>query len=265
MKKGLLFLLGLLFMFFVVACSSDHSSDNKKSGDLSAIKERGKLIVGVKDDVPKFGFKDTKTGQINGFEIDIAKMLAKELFGNENALELVPVTAKTRGPLLDNGSLDLVIATFTVTPEREKTYNFSIPYFTDSVGLLVKKSKGYKDFADMNNTTIGVAQSATSQQAIGAKAKELGINVKFSEYATYPDIKAALDSNRIDAFGVDRSILYGYLDNTTEILPDKFSPQDYAVAIKKSNKDLLDYVNKVISEKKADGTIDELIKKWGLN
>ncbi|PAF47371.1 adhesin [Helicobacter sp. 12S02634-8] len=263
MKKLIISLLGAVFAVLVVACSSGGGGADK-GGDLSMIQKRGKLIVGVKDDVPHFGLRDTKTGQINGFEIDIAKMLAKALFGDENALELVPVTAKTRGPLLDNGSLDMVIATFTITSERKRIYDFSTPYYTDAVGLLVKKTKGYKSLADMNGATIGVAQSATSQQAITQRAQELGIKVKFSEYATYPDIKAALDSNRIDAFSVDRSILYGYLDASTEILPDKFAPQDYGIAIKKSHTDLLHFVDKIINEKKQDGTLEALIKKWGL-
>ena len=85
--------------------------------------------MGVKNDVPHYALLDQKTGEIKGFEVDVAKKLAKEILGDENKIKLVAVNAKTRGPLLDNGTLDVVIATFTITPERKKIYNFSQPYY----------------------------------------------------------------------------------------------------------------------------------------
>ena len=99
------------------------------SADIKAIKDRGVLKAGVKVDVPKFGFKDPKTGKIEGFEIDLAKALAKKILGDENKLDMQGVVAKTRGPLLDNGDLDVVIATFTITEERKKQVDFSAVYF----------------------------------------------------------------------------------------------------------------------------------------
>lgn len=77
-------------------------------------------------------------------------------------IKLVAVNAKTRGPLLDNGSVDAVIATFTITPERKRIYNFSEPYYQDAIGLLVLKEK-YKSLADMKGANIGVAQAATTK------------------------------------------------------------------------------------------------------
>ncbi|MEG1779589.1 MAG: transporter substrate-binding domain-containing protein, partial [Oscillospiraceae bacterium] len=192
-------------------------------GSIQKIKDRGVLKVGVKVDVPKFGYKNTSTNEVEGFEIDLAKKIAGKIFGDESKVEVQGVTAKTRGPLLDNGEVDLIIATFTINDERKEVYNFSDPYFTDGVGLLVKKAAGFKSLADMDGKTIGVAQSATSKEAIDAAAKELGVKVSFSEFASYPEIKAALDSGRVDVFSVDGAILAGYLDDTTEILPDRFS------------------------------------------
>ena len=169
MKKVLSALLILCLVFTLAACSS--STDKKDTatttdGSLDAVVKAGVLRVGVKEDVPNFGLRNTATGEIEGFEIDIVKLLAKEILGDEKAYELTPVTAKTRGPLLDNGEVDLVIATFTITDERKLTYNFSTPYYEDAVGLLVKKAAGFKGLADMNGKAIGVAQSATSKEAV---------------------------------------------------------------------------------------------------
>ncbi len=232
--------------------------------EVKAIKDRGVLKVGVKVDVPNFGYRDPKTNKIDGFEIEIARVIAQKILGNKNKLALQGVTAKTRGPLLDNNELDLVIATFTITEERKLSYNFSDPYFTDGVGLLVKKKPGYKSLKDLDGKKIGVAQSATSRAAVQAEADKLGIKVEFLEFATYPEIKAALDSGRVDGFSVDVAILSGYVDKSTVILPERFSPQNYGVASKKSNEGLAALVNETIVGLKNSGQLDKLIKKWKL-
>ncbi len=268
MKKVFSAFLVLCLVLTLTACSSStDSSDSSATTDdsLNAIVEAGVLKVGVKEDVPKFGLRNTDTGEIEGFEIDIAKKLAGEILGDENAYELTPVTAKTRGPLLDNGEVDLVIATFTITEDRKLTYNFSTGYYEDAVGLLVKKDAGYAGLADMDGAVIGVAQSATSKDAVQEAADKLGATISFSEYATYPEIKAALDSGRINAFCVDGSILGGYVDDTTMILPDRFAPQQYGVTSKLNNVALADAVDGYISGWLADGTIEDLITQWGLN
>ncbi len=232
--------------------------------DIKAIKDRGVFKVGVKVDVPNFGYRDPKTGKVTGFEVDLADIIAKKILGKKAKLELTGVTAKTRGPLLDNGEIDIVAATFTITDERKKSYNFSDPYFVDGVGLLVKKAAKFKSLKDLNGKRIGVAQSATSKAAIQVEADKLGIKVEFLEFATYPEIKAALDSGRVDCFSVDASILGGYVDKTAVILPDRFSPQNYGIASRKDNVGLATLINDTINELKKSGQLDKLIKKWGL-
>lgn len=253
--KGLLKVASLFIVsgFFAVQVNA---------GMLDDVKKRGEIVVGVKNDVPRFALLDQKTKEIKGFEVDVAKLLAKSILGDENKIKLVAVNAKTRGPLLDNGSIDAVIATFTITPERKRTYNFSQAYYKDAVGLLVLKEKGYKSLADMKDTTIGVAQAATSKKVIDTAAKKLGVSVKFNEFPDYPSIKAALDAKRVDAFGVDKSILLGYVDDKSEILPDSFEPQEYGIVSPKKDKEFAVFIDKFVKDNKAE--IDELAKKWGL-
>ncbi|MGN0144195.1 MAG: transporter substrate-binding domain-containing protein, partial [Clostridium sp.] len=174
------------------------------------------------------------------------------------------VTAKTRGPLLDNGEIDMVAATFTITEERKKSYNFSEPYLTDGVGLLVKKDAGYTCLKDLDGKTIGVAQSSTTKKALEEEAANQGIKLKFSELSSYPELKAALDSKRIDCFSVDASILNGYVDDSSVILDDRYNPQEYGIASKLDNKDLAEEINGVIKDMKTSGELDKLIDKWGI-
>jgi putative glutamine transport system substrate-binding protein len=230
----------------------------------ASIKNAGVLKVGVKEDVPGFGLLNKDTNQYEGLEIELAKLIAKEFTGDDTKVEFTPVTAKTRGPLLDNGDINMVIATFTITEDRKLTYNFSTPYYQDAVGMLVKKDAGINSLADLGGKTIGVAQSATSKDAIQAAADEAGVSISFSEFASYPEIKAALDSGRVDVFSVDGSILGGYVDDTSVILPDRFSPQDYGVATKLDNKDLAQTVDDLINKWLNDGTIAGLVSKYNL-
>lgn len=272
-KLGILLASVFLVGSLLAGCGSSTAQQPAQSGggsesgapaDVQAIKDRGALSVGVKVDVPGFGYKDPKTNVIDGFEIDLVKALAEEIFGDPSKIKLQAVTAKTRGPLLDSGDVDMVVATFTITEDRKKSYNFSDPYYIDGVGLLVKKAPGYKSLKDLDGKNIGVAQSATSKTAVQAEADKLGVKVKFQEFATYPEIKAALDSGRVDAFSVDRSILLGYIDDSTMLLDDKFSPQEYGVASKLGNDGLAKLVNDKIAEMKGNGELDKLIEKWGL-
>ncbi|MDR1362878.1 MAG: transporter substrate-binding domain-containing protein [Spirochaetaceae bacterium] len=260
MSKMVFALCASVAVFSAAGCSKQQANGLS----VEEIKKSGVLKVGVKSDVPGFGFFNTSTNGYEGFEIELAKLFASEILGGAGAANFESVTARTRGPLLDNGELDMVIATFTITDERKLTYNFSTPYYIDAVGMLVKRSSGINSLADLNGLTIGVAQSSTSKEAISTAAAALGITLNFAEFSTYPEIKAALDSGRVDVFAVDKSILKGYLDADTIILPDEFSPQPYGVTTKLSNKELADYVDGLVKKWLEDGTIAALITKFNL-
>jgi putative glutamine transport system substrate-binding protein len=255
----------LLSLALFAGCSKTPAGDDTKGSTdaaVAAIKARGVLKVGVKEDVPGFGLVDTATGKYAGLEIEIAKLIAKDIFGDETKVQFTAVTAATRGPLLDNGDIDMVIATFTIKPDRLETYNFTTPYYTDAVAMLVKKDSGITQLTDLAGKQIGVAMSATSKAAITEAAAAVGVTLtdaNFSEFATYPEIKAALDSKRVDVFSVDGSILTGYVDDTTVILDARFSPQEYGIATKKQNTELATYVDNLVKGWLSDGTIDRLI------
>lgn len=260
MKKNIFLIIILVCSLLLLAgCGDNHSNSG-----LSAIEERGVLRVGVKVDVPGFGYKNPNTGELEGMEVDLAKLLAKDIIGSEGQVEFVGVTAQTRGSLLDNDELDMVIATFTITDERKESYNFTSPYFTDEIGFLVKKSNGFTDIKSLNGKTIGVAESATTKEALEKKASELGITFQYQEYTSYPEIKSAVLSGRADAFSVDKSILLGYVDDETQILAEGFNPQAYGIATKKANESLAEYLEEKITEYQNNGELNKLFEKWGL-
>ncbi len=262
MKKILAAILALTLILTATVALAE-TSFNADDPAIKAILSRGKLMVGVKADVPKFGYQDLGA-DFEGLEIDLAKALAKKLLGDENAVGFTAVTAATRGPLLDTGELDAIIATFTIKPDRILQYEFSKPYFVDAIGLLVKKDSGITGFADLNGKNIGVAQSATTKAALEAAGAEKGYTLNFLEFPSYPDIKAALDSGRIDCFSVDKAILMGYVDDTVTLLPDSFASQPYGIAVKKGNTVLMSAINGLIADMRASGELDALVAKWEL-
>lgn len=260
------------------AATSEAAADTTAaSGDVSAdvqkIVDRGVLKVGCKSDVPNFSLQNTATGEYEGFEDDLAYNIAGEIFGctpekakDKKLVEFQGVTAKTRGPLLENGEIDLVIATFTITDERKETYNFSTPYYTDAVGLLVNNDSGIESIEDLDGKIIGVAQSSTTKDGFKAYVEEKGLNVnpEFQEFDGYPALAQALATKQIDCFSVDRAILSGYVNDSNHILDDRFSEQEYGVASAKENTGLAELVDEKVTSMISDGSMKTLQEQWNL-
>lgn len=251
----------LLFVVKQPIPQTDTTTEISNSDQVQAIIERGVLRVGVKQDVPNFGYKNPDSGEFEGLEIDIARKIADELGVD---IEFTPVTAQTRGPLLDNGQVDLVIATFTITEERKLLYNFTTPYYTDAVGFLVNKDSGIKTFTDLNGKTIGVAQGSITRTLISELADKYGIAVNFAELGSYPELSVSLRAHRTDAFSVDQSILSGYIGSKSELMDFSFSASDYGIVTKLSNKDLNNYLNSLVEKWTSDGSLQAIYDANGL-
>lgn len=250
--------------------SASGSSDSK----LAAIKDRGKLKCGVKKDVIGYGYLDTKTKKYEGLEIDLCYQIAAAVLGvsydeavEKELCEFTDVTPKTRGPLIDNDQLDIIAATYTITDERKKSWDFSTPYRTDHVGILIKKKSGMTKMADLDGKIIGVSQGSTTKDLVLQMLKDQGVDAtpEFREFPDYPSIKSALDAGNIDAFAMDRSTLKGYTTDDCELLEPEveFGAQDYGVATKKGS-DLSKTVDDTVKKLKEDGWLDEEYTKWDL-
>lgn len=240
---------------------------------VEAIKERGVVKVGVKADVPKFSLQNTATGEYEGFEDDLAYAIAGKILGismeeakEQDKVEFQAVNAKTRGPLVENGEVDYVIATFTITPERQETYNFSPAYYTDAVGILVNNDSGIDTIEDLDGKIIGVAQSSTSKEEFENYKEENGLAVEptFQEFATYPELAQALAAKQIDAFSVDRAILEGYKNDSNKFLDVRYGEQEYGVCSNKENMELAELINSTVQEMLDNGEMTALMEANGL-
>jgi putative glutamine transport system substrate-binding protein len=260
MKKiAVLFLLAA-FLLFLAACDASPA----KSPQVQAIRDRGNLRVAVKTDVLNLSRITAGAAEPEGFEVDLVRIIAKEILGDESRVRFVPITSQFRGPVLDNDQADMVIANFTITEERKGRYNFTSPYYTDKVTLLVRQDSGIKSLADMNGRIAGISRGSTSREALQAEADKLAIAVEFAVFSSYPEVKAALLAGKVDAFVNDTIVLRGYSDEWTVVLEERFSPQSYGIATRLENDKLAAYLDTIITAMRDDGRLDALIAKWGL-
>lgn len=267
--------LGIAGAGSLTGCGGNASSGSSDtSSKLEAIKSRGKLKAGVKKDVIGYGYLNTATNEYEGLEIDLCYQIAAAVLGvsydeakEQKLVEFTDVTPKTRGPLIDNDQLDIICATYTITPVRQEDWDFSTPYRTDHVGILVKKAAGMKSMADLDGKIIGVSQGSTTKDLVGEMLKDQGVDAtpSFQEFPDYPSIKSALDAGNIDAFAMDRSTLKGYTTDDCELLQPEieFGAQDYGIATKKGS-DLSKTVDDTVNELLENGWLDEEIKAWDL-
>ncbi|MCF2941570.1 transporter substrate-binding domain-containing protein [Paenibacillus alkaliterrae] len=245
------------------APSAEPGNDAEAGSDtvLSQITERDKLIAGVKFDTKLFGLKDPGSGNVEGFDIDIAKAIAKKLLGDETKLELKEVTSKTRMPMLNNGEIDLIVATMTVTDERKKEVDFSEIYFNAGQSLLVKKGSAIRGLDDVTKDTkvVGV-KGATSIKNIEDKVEGLRVQ----QFENYQEAFNALKAGQGDVLTTDNAILYGMTkqDSNYEVVGGTFTDEPYGIAIKKGQADLVTAVNEVIAELKSSGEYDRIYEKW---
>ncbi|OBZ13802.1 MULTISPECIES: transporter substrate-binding domain-containing protein [Bacillales] len=228
---------------------------------VDTIKKRGKLVVGVKYDTKLFGLKNPSNNEVEGFDIDIAKALAKSILGDETKIELKEVTSKTRIPMLDSNEIDLIIATMTITEERRKQVDFSEVYFKAGQSLLVKKGSAIKGIDDVKKgTKILAVKGATSVDNIIEKSPEATV----LEFDNYQDAFSALKAGQGDALTTDNAILYGMMaqDAGFEVVGEPFTDEPYGIAIKKGETALVDAVNKELAALKSSGEYNKIYEKW---
>ncbi|WP_223068837.1 glutamate ABC transporter substrate-binding protein [Paenibacillus caui] len=245
----------------VVVLSLLAACGNKKEDGLASIKDRDKLVVGVKFDTKLFGLKDPSTGNVEGFDIDIAKQIAKHILGDENKVEFKEVTSKTRVPMLNNDEIDMVVATMTITEARKKEVDFSDVYFLAGQSLLVKKGSPIKGIEDVKaGTKVLSSKGATSVKNI--KEKVPGVTVL--EFDNYQDAFSALKAGQGDALTTDDAILYGMAaqDPNYEVVGKPFTDEPYGIAMRKGNSDLVKAVNDALKELKDSGEYDAIYEKW---
>ncbi|MGC8821098.1 MAG: basic amino acid ABC transporter substrate-binding protein [Fervidobacterium sp.] len=227
------------------------------SQTLVQIKQRGKLIIGTEPTFPPFEFVDEKN-QVVGFDIDIANELAKRLGVK---LEIVSLPFDSLIPALQQGKIDMIIAGMTITEERAKIVDFSKPYFEANQAIVVRKDGKFepKKFEDLIGKKVAV-QLGTTGDLVVSEINGIDI-VRFQKFT---DAFLELQNGRVDAVVLDEAPAKAYTKKFTKFLISSIidTGETYGIAVKKNNKELLNFVNQTLDIMKSTGTYNKLLQKW---
>ncbi|MFV0529762.1 MAG: amino acid ABC transporter substrate-binding protein [Lachnospiraceae bacterium] len=274
MKKVVVLLMAFVMVFGLIGCTrADNTSDTSTTGtdeSWTKVEEAGELVLGLDDAFPPMGYKDTQTGELIGFDIDLATEVCERL-GIE--LTLQPVDWNNKSSELNNGNVDCLWNGFSKTDERDKEFNLSIPYMKNNQVILVKTDSEYNGLDDLAGKTLGVQTDSSAEVALNSDdAKDfkdsLGEIVAIDDYT-----KAILEiqNGTIDAIAIDEIVARFYLTDDPDayrILEDgegnvaSLAVEDYVVGFRKDDEALKVKIEDTLKEMKEDGTLKTISEKW---
>ncbi len=223
------------------------------------------LILGINTSFPPFEYLDAEHGgEVLGFDIELAKIIAKDYGKN---LEIKIMGFLEILPAIQKKDIDMGMSTFTITEERKKIVDFSIPYYETYQVVLVLKDK--EAFSSTNEKEALTGKRLSSRNATTGIdiAKELTTSDNVIEYSTWPLAIKALLSNNVDAVFIDKDTaeVFAEQSDRIRILNTQFETEYYGVAVQKGNKKLLNSINKTIEQLKSSGQYDKLVEDYILN
>ncbi|MHC9532113.1 glutamate ABC transporter substrate-binding protein [Dellaglioa sp. BT-FLS60] len=257
LRKISLLFISLIMVLVIAGCGAKSKTDV-----LTTTKKAKTINWGVKADTKLFGLMNIKTDKIQGFDIDVANAVTKKVLGKDAKANFVQVTSKTRIPLLKNGNIDAIIATMSISKEREKQVDFSKSYFAAGQSILVKKTSSIKSVKDLNKNGMIVLGVKGSTSVINMK--KYAPKAKVLELDDYAQALTALKSGQGDALTTDNGILYGMVKENPEfsVVGGTFTHEPYGIAIDKGQDPFKKQINKALAEMRADGSYEKLLNKW---
>lgn len=233
-------------------------SGSKDSADIEKILESGRLRVGVDQTSNLMGYRDPATGEMAGFDVEIAKQIAKALFGDESKIKFVTMNSAGRLPALQEDKVDLVVRTMTMNCERWNDIGFSAEYFTAHQRVLVPESAS-DDVADLEGEKVCAAEDSTSLRRISEELKAEPVSAR-----EWTDCMILVQQGDVAAMSTDDTILAGMADQdpNTKVIGDDLSDEPYGIGANKDNIGLLKFVNKTLEDLGDDGVWDDIYDKY---
>ena len=220
--------------------------------------ESGKIRIGIKFDQPGLGFK--KSGTYVGFDVDVAKYVAKKLGYPEDEIVWKEAPSKQREAMLQNGDVDMILATYSITDERKNAVSFAGPYFVAGQDLLVRKDDhSINGPEDLNGKRLCSVTGSTSAATVKEK---FASEVQLMEQPGYAECATALFSGIVDAVTTDDIILAGLASASRgklRVVGKPFTQEYYGVGIKKGDTALAKKINAAIAEMIKDGSWERAI------
>lgn len=262
LKKITTLAVTLLLALGVTACNDKENStannDAPKAGAIERIKQADKIRIGVFSDKPPFGYVD-KDGKNQGFDVEIAKALTKDLLGDENKVEFVLVEAANRAEYLLSNKVDITLANFTVTPARQEVVDFAKPYMKVALGV-VSKDGAITDVKQLEGKTLLVNKGTTADAYFTKNFP----NINLLKFEQNTETFEALRDGRGDALAHDNALLFAWAkENPGFVVGVKeLGDIDFiAGAVRKEDKDLLAWLSAEMEKLSKDGVLNAAYEK----
>lgn len=226
------------------ASSTENESstgDGSSASAIEAIKERGKIRIGVFSDKPPFGYVD-ENGDNQGYDVYFAKRIAKDLLGDENAVEFVLVEAASRVEYLQSGKVDIILANFTVTDERAEVVDFAAPYMKVALGVVSPEGALITDVSQLEGKKLIVNKGTTAETYF----TENYPNIELVKYDENTEAFNALKDGRGEALAHDNTLVFAWAIQNAGFktgIESLGSIDTIAPAVQKGNTELLNWIN----------------------
>lgn len=227
---------------------------------VAKIRQRGRLIVGLDIGSNLFSFRDPITGEITGFDVDIAGEVARDIFGTPSQVEYRILASAERIAALQKSEVDIVVKTMSITCGRRELVNFSTVYLVANQRLLVPRDSAIRQAADLSGKRVCVAQGTTSLRRI----RYISPAPIIISVVNWADCLVALQQRQVDAVSTDDSILAGLMaqDPYLHIVGPSMDEEPYGIGINLNNAGLVRFVNGTLERIRRDGTWNTLYRKW---
>jgi polar amino acid transport system substrate-binding protein len=228
---------------------------------LAVIKERNYFIVGVKANLYPLGFID---GERSGFEVDLARELARKLFGDPQAIHFVTVKNQERQELLEKDQVDLVIADWSITVPRARVADFSLPYLTTSQHILVKNGSSIQKLSDLDRRKIAILRGSSG----GVALKNFVPEVSLVTVKSYAEGVEAVELGTAEGFAADGTVLSGWAKQHSayRLIKTELDATALAIGMPRglASDSLRRWVNAQIAELLKTGWLAEKAATWGI-
>jgi glutamate transport system substrate-binding protein len=266
---ALMLVLGL----FVAACGDDDDEEPAGGGQeeqaaqveefpadttMGKIQQAGEIKIGVKYDVPPFGFQNPESGNIEGFDVDLGTAIAEKLGVEPNFIEAI---SDNRIPFLQDGTVDLVLSTMTINAERDMEIDFSEPYYIAEGRILTPADSDITGVDSLAGKRVCTALGSTYEETLKEQAPDADLRLVDS----YSECLELIQNGAVDAVSTDDVILTGMIiqDDTLQLVDaEPLTTEPYGAGMKDGDTQFKEFVDGVLEEYKSGGGWAEAYEKW---
>jgi glutamate transport system substrate-binding protein len=255
----------LVLVFALAACGGDEEGGGTREvsfpagSTMARLNDAGRITVGTKFDQPLFGLKNLE-GKPEGFDVEIAKIVAGELGVDADSIQWVETVSANREPFIQQGKVDLVVATYTINDERKETVDFAGPYYVAGQDIMVRKGNplGIEGPDDLAGKRVCSVSGSTPAENIRTNYPQ----ARLTEFDVYSKCAEALKNDQVDAVTTDNVILLGLISTdqeSFELVGKPFTEEPYGIGMKKGDTQFRNFVNDTLDKAYADG---RWLKAW---